>query len=297
MHEPLITLLVLLCLLLPVADWWVGGATRAACLTVGVLALLLRLAFCLRMDGCHGAPPSPALVGHRGALSIPSGDCTELIPENSLPAFSLALAHGCQGFECDLRFTADGHVVVFHDPSVAELTNWTALVSALRHSDEPRCAQLARTLAESKGRVCELSLAQIKGLTTVTSDADVTDWRRRLSTKEGLAAVVTTTDTGSYALKQVDVRRRIVSLDELCEWMSRTLCSSDSDDLVALLELKHLPEQFTSRHAATVIDTILRYPRIDVTRNLVLVSFSVRILFVLKWYMSGIYLDIDSVDC
>lgn len=50
------------------------------------------------------------LLGHRGARGLKS------IPENSVPAFDRALADGCDGFEFDVRLTADGHAVICHDP-------------------------------------------------------------------------------------------------------------------------------------------------------------------------------------
>ena len=53
----------------------------------------------------------PLLLGHRGARRY--------APENSLPAFDLALEHGCDGFEFDLRLTADGRAIICHDPKLA----------------------------------------------------------------------------------------------------------------------------------------------------------------------------------
>jgi glycerophosphoryl diester phosphodiesterase len=56
-------------------------------------------------------PPSaakrPLLLGHRGARRY--------APENTLAAFELALEHGCDGFEFDIRLTADGQPLVCHD--------------------------------------------------------------------------------------------------------------------------------------------------------------------------------------
>ena len=47
------------------------------------------------------------LLGHRGA--------SKYAPENTPAAFSLALQHGCDGFEFDLRYTRDARSVVCHD--------------------------------------------------------------------------------------------------------------------------------------------------------------------------------------
>ena len=49
----------------------------------------------------------PLLLGHRGA--------SKYVPENTLAAFDLALQHGCDGFEFDLRYTGDARCVVCHD--------------------------------------------------------------------------------------------------------------------------------------------------------------------------------------
>lgn len=49
----------------------------------------------------------PLLLGHRGARR----ECAE----NTLEAFELALKHGCDGFEFDVRLTADGHGIICHD--------------------------------------------------------------------------------------------------------------------------------------------------------------------------------------
>ncbi len=44
------------------------------------------------------------------------------IPENTFASFDLALEHGCDGFEFDVRLTACGSAVVCHDPKVGKLT-------------------------------------------------------------------------------------------------------------------------------------------------------------------------------
>ncbi|RMH77481.1 MAG: hypothetical protein D6681_20915 [Calditrichaeota bacterium] len=56
----------------------------------------------------------PLIFAHRGANSF--------APENSLAAFEAALQMGCDGIEMDLRFTASGDVVVFHDRRTYRMT-------------------------------------------------------------------------------------------------------------------------------------------------------------------------------
>ena len=53
----------------------------------------------------------PLLLGHRGARRY--------APENTVPAFDLTLEHGCDGFEFDVRLTADGRAIICHDPKLA----------------------------------------------------------------------------------------------------------------------------------------------------------------------------------
>jgi glycerophosphoryl diester phosphodiesterase len=51
------------------------------------------------------------LLGHRGARRY--------APENTFAAFTLALDHGCDGFEFDVRLTADRRCIICHDPRLA----------------------------------------------------------------------------------------------------------------------------------------------------------------------------------
>src|ERR1700751_175302 len=55
------------------------------------------------------------LLGHRGARAI------RAVPENTLASFDLALAHGCDGFEFDVRRTGDGRALICHDPPIHEI--------------------------------------------------------------------------------------------------------------------------------------------------------------------------------
>lgn len=66
----------------------------------------------------------PLLLGHRGARNY--------APENTLPAFDLALDHGCDGFEFDVRRTKDGEAIICHDAKVAGLEVARASYSEIR---------------------------------------------------------------------------------------------------------------------------------------------------------------------
>jgi glycerophosphoryl diester phosphodiesterase len=49
------------------------------------------------------------LLGHRGARGVKE------VTENTLASFDLALSQGCDGFEFDVRLTADAQAVICHD--------------------------------------------------------------------------------------------------------------------------------------------------------------------------------------
>ncbi|NVK76688.1 glycerophosphodiester phosphodiesterase [Streptomyces morookaense] len=68
-----------------------------------------------------------AVVAHRGA--------SEDAPEHTLAAYRKALEDGADGLECDVRLTADGHLVCVHDRRVNRTSNGRGAVSALELAD------------------------------------------------------------------------------------------------------------------------------------------------------------------
>ena len=72
-----------------------------------------------------------AIQAHRGASAY--------APENTLPAFKLAVEMGADGIECDIHLSRDGKFVVCHDDTVNRTSNGT-------------------------GRICDKSLNEIKAL-------------------------------------------------------------------------------------------------------------------------------------
>jgi glycerophosphoryl diester phosphodiesterase len=69
----------------------------------------------------------PVLLGHRGARASTS------VQENTPASFDLALEHGCDGFEFDVRLTGCGRSVVYHDPKVDGITVSQATADQLLH--------------------------------------------------------------------------------------------------------------------------------------------------------------------
>ena len=95
--------------------------------------------------------PRPLVFAHRGSSAH--------APENTLAAFELAIAQGTHAIELDVKVTADGEVVVFHDATVDRTTNGQGRISdltlpALRELDagsffsEKFCGEKIPTLQE-----------------------------------------------------------------------------------------------------------------------------------------------------
>jgi glycerophosphoryl diester phosphodiesterase len=66
------------------------------------------------------------VVAHRGA--------SEDAPEHTLAAYRKAIEDGADALECDVRLTADGHLVCVHDRRVNRTSNGRGAVSALELS-------------------------------------------------------------------------------------------------------------------------------------------------------------------
>jgi glycerophosphoryl diester phosphodiesterase len=102
----------------------------------------------------------PLLLGHRGARATTS------IPENTIASFDLALAHGCDGFEFDVRLTADGRAVLCHDPKVEGIEVARADAGALEHLPE-----LGQVLARySKSAFLDIELKVGEGESLVLAE-------------------------------------------------------------------------------------------------------------------------------
>lgn len=69
-------------------------------------------------------PHARPVIGHRGNSAH--------APENTIESFAQALALGADAIEFDVRLTADGAVVVHHDPTVARTTGAAGAVERMR---------------------------------------------------------------------------------------------------------------------------------------------------------------------
>jgi glycerophosphoryl diester phosphodiesterase len=100
----------------------------------------------------------PLLLGHRGARALKS------IPENTVASFDQALADGCDGFEFDVRLTADGEAVVCHDPKSAGYD--ISRSPAKQVSELPRLRDVLQRYRDS---FLDIEL-KVKGLERITLD-------------------------------------------------------------------------------------------------------------------------------
>ena len=106
----------------------------------------------------HQRSSRPLLLGHRGARAVKS------IPENTLASFDRALADGCDGFEFDVRLTADGEAVVCHD---AKFGGFELLRATARQvSQLPRLRDVLQRYRDS---YLDIEL-KVKGLERITLD-------------------------------------------------------------------------------------------------------------------------------
>ena len=69
----------------------------------------------------------PQVVAHRGSSAVKA--------EHTLGAYVAALDEGAEALECDVRLTADGHLVCVHDRNLRRLAQTNGIVSAMELAD------------------------------------------------------------------------------------------------------------------------------------------------------------------
>ena len=82
------------------------------------------------------------IVGHRGNAAH--------APENTLESFRQAVEIGVDALELDVHLTADGHVVVIHDPTVDRTTDKSGRVDRMT-LDEIRSADAGARFTKDRG--------------------------------------------------------------------------------------------------------------------------------------------------
>ena len=168
--------------------------------------------------------PGPRGFAHRGLHGV------DPFVENSRNAFLAALEWG-SGIECDLRLTADGQVVVFHDPDARRLCNDPLIIGQ---------STLAQVQHLAVGGHPPLGLAELLGLVAgrvpllLEVKAESNHWRFGPALVKALGGY-----TGRFGIMSFDpriarwlktnaplVRRSLVirdSLPPLRRWIAMTL--------------------------------------------------------------------------
>ncbi len=138
----------------------------------------------------------PLLLGHRGARADKG------IPENTVASFDRALADGCDGFEFDVRLTADGEAVVCHDAKLGRMKVEWSTAKELTHL--PRLQDL---LSRYRDSFLDIEL-KVKGLERITADLFLRHKPRR-------GFVVSSFVPG--ILKGVQAQDKTIPLGLICE--------------------------------------------------------------------------------
>lgn len=85
----------------------------------------------------YGEETEPLAIAHRGGA--------HLAPENTLAAFAISTALGLRYLESDVKLTADGQLVCFHDDTLDRVTTGTGRVGAHTLADLDRHVRVGGT--------------------------------------------------------------------------------------------------------------------------------------------------------
>lgn len=201
----------------------------------------------------------PLLLGHRGARAEKS------IPENTLASFDLTLAQGCDGFEFDVRLTADGHAVVCHD----------ATAHGLKIAESPAEALALPQLGAVLTRYQNTAFLDIE-LKVSGLEAIVADLLRRLTPARGFVI-------SSFL---PEVLRAIHELDETVPL--GLICETQAE----LSRWRRLPVQYVIPHRKLVRKMLIDEIKTSEKKILVwTVNATVDMKRFSKWGVEGIISD------
>ena len=168
----------------------------------------------------------PQVVAHRGSSHVNA--------EHTLAAYVAALDEGAEGLECDVRLTADGHLVCVHDRWVDRTANARGPVSTMDLADlnELDFAAWKHPWADFDDEAPEIDEETRKVLTTRRLMETTADYARPVD-----LAIETKHPTRYAGL----VERRLVELLESFGWAGKNSAARVmSFSLVALNRVKKL---------------------------------------------------------
>ncbi len=129
-------------------------------------------------DVRYGDQGGPLAIAHRGGAA--------LAPENTLAAFGRSTALGLTHLETDVQVTRDGHVVCFHDTTLARVTGHPARVGDLTLAELRRLrvagTEQVPTLAEAMA-----SFPAARFAVDLKNEAVIAPMARLLRTRPGWA--------------------------------------------------------------------------------------------------------------
>jgi len=189
--------------------------------------------------------PAPRVWAHRGAR--------RRAPENTLPAFTLALALGADGVELDARHTADDVVVVHHDPASRRLGVLASVPFADVRAARPEVPTLDEALDACAGALVNVELKNLPGEPGYDPEGRIADLvAARLAARGGADEVL----VSSFNLEVLDRYHR---LDPARPTGLLTLRGFDPRDALSLAADRghralHPDARGFSRVAAGVVD-------------------------------------------
>ena len=156
--------------------------------------------------------PTPKVFAHRGA--------SRLHPENTIVAFEAARNMGADGVELDVRPSADGCLVVHHDPTLAD----GGRISTLTRHDLPASVPLLGPVLEACGDL----IVNIE----IKTDPDDPDYDSSGTFEDQLVELMTTRKMGERALVSSFDRKMLGSVRSLDPAIRTAVLSRRDDDAI-----------------------------------------------------------------
>jgi glycerophosphoryl diester phosphodiesterase len=169
----------------------------------------------------------PLLLGHRGARASIG------ISENTFASFDLALEHGCDGFEFDIRLAACGTAVVCHDPKVGKTT-----IARARAKQLPQLPRLDDVIQRYRERAFLNIELKVKDL-----EAKVLTVLREFPPRQGYVVSSFIPDV----VMDLEARSSSVSIGLICETPAQLAC------------WRNLPVDYVIPHQSLVDRLLVQY--------------------------------------